>query len=68
MNGLLARNDGNDKVRKKRVDHRRPEEKEEYVPKPTLYSSVVETERKLRQISLGCLDPKPAGTTNKVCM
>lgn len=36
----------------------------EYVAKPTLYSSIVETEYKLRQISLSSLEPKPI--TNKV--
>lgn len=35
-----------------------------YVAKPTLYSSIVETEFKMRQISLSSLEQKPI--TNKV--
>lgn len=34
------------------------------VPKPTLYSSIVQTETQLRHISLSCAEPKP--TTIKV--
>jgi len=30
-----------------------------YEPKPTLYSSIIQTESKLRNISLSRLEPKP---------
>jgi len=36
-----------------------------FVPKPTLYSSIVQTESKLKNITLSRLEPKP--NTVKVC-
>lgn len=36
-----------------------------FVPKPTLYSSIVQTESKLKNITLSRLEPKP--NTIKVC-
>jgi len=36
-----------------------------FVPKPTLYSSIIQTESKLKNITLSHLEPKP--NTVKVC-
>jgi len=36
-----------------------------FLPKPTLYSSIVQTESKLKNITLSRLEPKP--NTVKVC-
>lgn len=55
--GLSTKQDGGAVVR---------HENREYVAKPTLYSSVVETEFKLRQISQFRPEPKPIAI--KVCL
>ncbi|XP_015366774.1 PREDICTED: uncharacterized protein LOC107163731 [Diuraphis noxia] len=43
----------------KKRDNDAPPKTCEYEPKPTLYSSVIQTESKLRNISLSRLEPKP---------